>query len=364
MQDRDIELVLVTGAGASREFGVNGTKLPMMGEWSDALVDKLRPPMNYLAPTFLDKDLDGPEFEKRLGEFLHRAQAFKQIGPIVPHTAFQIDQGRLATVNEWYQQAAFHLDQILGLIHESLYEKFAASNVDIGAAAAAYSSLFAQLGVGAPSSLVVATTNYDMIAESAIVELGGLPDWGASPTLLAGAETPLRVDRLLDGFPRFTPVLHLHGRVGWFRRPDGTVYSSNHAVYQNSQNYGVPVVMLPDPDKTYDSEPVIYELWQQFHLALSRAKRVFVLGHSLHDKPLVDALRQYVQPTRRIAVGLLSADGSPEEFHASAGETMEIIRQNFPQAGMIPMRFGPSPSISRQQLELWDSSLKSDLAAE
>lgn len=40
--ERDIDLVLVTGAGASREFGVNHTRIPLMGEWSDALVEKIR----------------------------------------------------------------------------------------------------------------------------------------------------------------------------------------------------------------------------------------------------------------------------------------------------------------------------------
>jgi hypothetical protein len=39
--ERDLDLVLISGAGASAPFGVNGTQLPMMGEWSDALVKKL-----------------------------------------------------------------------------------------------------------------------------------------------------------------------------------------------------------------------------------------------------------------------------------------------------------------------------------
>lgn len=39
--ERDIDLVLITGAGASTAFGVNGGRLPMMREWSDLLVHKL-----------------------------------------------------------------------------------------------------------------------------------------------------------------------------------------------------------------------------------------------------------------------------------------------------------------------------------
>ena len=45
---RDIDLVMVTGAGASRDFGVNGVKLPLMGDWSDALVKKLGAVGQYL----------------------------------------------------------------------------------------------------------------------------------------------------------------------------------------------------------------------------------------------------------------------------------------------------------------------------
>lgn len=358
MQDRDIELVLVTGAGASREFGVNGIKLPMMGDWSNAVVEKLqRGGPGYLGATGLSKDLDGPTFEKMLGEFLHRTQAFEQIGPLIEHTEFQANPGlNMRSITDWHGQAVFHLGRIVELIHESLYENFDLGKVDERAAAAAYGALFAQLGVGAPSSLVVATTNYDTIAESAIASIGGLPDWGAAPSLQLGAsDTPLRVDRLMEGYPRFVPVLHLHGRIGWFRKPDGVVYSANHGQY--NAGYGVPVVMLPDPDKSYDAEPVIYELWQQLRIALGRAQRVFVLGHSLHDAPLVDALRQYVSPTNRIAVGLLADPDDPERFHASAGPTMEIMRRYLPQAGMIPIRFGEDLMISRQQVELWTQGI-------
>jgi hypothetical protein len=33
-QEKDIDLVLVTGAGASHEFGVNHSKMPLMSAWS------------------------------------------------------------------------------------------------------------------------------------------------------------------------------------------------------------------------------------------------------------------------------------------------------------------------------------------
>ena len=38
--ERDLDMVLVTGAGASTTLGA-GSRLPMMGEWCDALSQKL-----------------------------------------------------------------------------------------------------------------------------------------------------------------------------------------------------------------------------------------------------------------------------------------------------------------------------------
>lgn len=46
-RERDIGVVLVTGAGASRAFGVNGKPMPLMGDWSDDLVRKLASRTGY-----------------------------------------------------------------------------------------------------------------------------------------------------------------------------------------------------------------------------------------------------------------------------------------------------------------------------
>lgn len=44
---RGIDMVLVTGAGASKTFGMNGVPMPLMGDWSDHLVRKLSERMGY-----------------------------------------------------------------------------------------------------------------------------------------------------------------------------------------------------------------------------------------------------------------------------------------------------------------------------
>jgi len=106
-----------------------------------------------------------------------------------------------------------------------------------------------------------------------------LPDWGEVAQMPGVPERPVRVSGLLSGMPRFVPVLHLHGRIGWFRRAeDQRIYSVHSPRYMRES--GTPIIMLPDPDKAYDSDPVINEIWAQFEQALSRARSVFVLGHS------------------------------------------------------------------------------------
>ena len=35
-------------------------------------------------------------------------------------------------------------------------------------------------------------------------------------------EGDLQLRTLLDGMPRYVPILHLHGRAGWYRRNEGS----------------------------------------------------------------------------------------------------------------------------------------------
>ena len=71
MAERDIKLVLITGAGATHEFGANARKVPMMAEWSNSLIDKLGEASgSYIEATGLTRNIDGPEFEKLNRSFL------------------------------------------------------------------------------------------------------------------------------------------------------------------------------------------------------------------------------------------------------------------------------------------------------
>jgi hypothetical protein len=246
-------------------------------------------------------------------------------------------------LKEWHRVAVHHLEQIVEAIRESLYEEFTASGFNRSRAVQAYGQLFQTLGLRGNSRWVYATTNYDLIGEMVIEELGALPDWGQPPRTGLTGEPPLHVADILEGMPRYVPVLHLHGRVGWYRRVDGagqvtSTYSGSNT--QHQQGFGVPIVMLPDPHKVYDADDVITALWAQFRQSLQRAKAVLVLGHSLNDQALIDAITSNVDPLERVGVTLLAEEGHPDKTDSSALPTIQKIQEHLGNAGMITMRFG------------------------
>jgi hypothetical protein len=353
---RDIDLVLVTGAGASRSFGAGGQPMPLMADWSDALVGKLsRGAIGYLEATGLARGLPGPEFELRLGRFLRDASAFTQIDRLVgPSTQFQALPPGLGQQNleQWQQSTVHHLRAIQTLIHESLFELFGSDKIDSYAASDAYAELFDAVGMSANSTLVLATTNYDVIGEGALELLGRRPDWGEAPQAVSrGSEPPVEVEGLLDGLPRFTPVLHLHGRVGWYRRDDAAGVTSSGAT-RHQDGFGAPVVVLPDPEKVYE-DVLVSSLWREFEQALRRARRVLVLGHSLADQALVEMLQACVAPTARLCVSVLSDDQDSSRPDPGAASVVELVSERFPEAELLPMRFERNPVLDRDHLSRW-----------
>lgn len=356
-QDRDIDLVLVTGAGASREFGERDKPLPLMADWSNTLFDKLCKANNsYLEITGLEKGLSGEKFEERLGTFLRQVLAFPSGAELIaqsmnlPNTPECLKaQGVL---DRWFDDLKSHHKQITQIINESLYELFANVYLNVDGAVKAYGTLLTALEIKPQSnSLVVATTNYDPLAEAALQKLGYIPDWGMSAYPRGQEELFINVGNILDGMPRYTPVLHLHGRVGWHRRPgeDNRVYAQWNPQYSRNSPE-IPVVMLPDPEKMYGSDDVINTLWGQFTQALSRAKLVFVLGHSLNDKRLVEALLQNVYPVERIMISALPDGGNATRFDPNGGPLVSNPGvDKFPET-WIPMRFQEQPLFATERI--------------
>ncbi|HXA27655.1 MAG TPA: SIR2 family protein [Candidatus Angelobacter sp.] len=338
--ERDISFVLVTGAGASRDLGARGSQLPLMGDWSDFLVKKLAAHPAYLEASGLKNGMLGEDFEAQLGRFLQQVRAFPLISEVLaPSVQFQQTPGLSEPLlKQWHQQAEFHLQAIVDLIHQSLYEQFGTDAFDLQGAIQAYGALFQTLQINSATPFVCATTNYDPIAEHAITGQGWLADWGEPHT--PHGEAPIDVHGLLDAMPRYVPILHLHGRVGWYRRtePDTRVYATTTT--QHQRGFGTPIVMLPDPNKVYDDDDVINTLWQQFAEALARARRVLVLGHSLNDRAVLRALTQNVQPLTRVGVTVLASDDRSGTPHESATPVMDTVRQHLAGAETIPVRFG------------------------
>lgn len=335
----DIELVLITGAGASREFGTNRQKLPLMPDWSDLVVKRLvQTGAPFWELTELRERLDGPSFERALGRFLRHAEAFAALEELVPAMAQVSIPGSSppAQFEQWYQSMKAQLDRITNAVEETLVEQFNYGRVSSILAAQGFRELFGRLQVTQDAPLVWVTTNYDPVAELALYEMGRRPECGEPQQLPGVAQKPLDVVGILGGLPRQTPVLHLHGKVGWYRDPrDGTaMYRAQ--VTTHDRQFGVPIVMLPDPEKD-PSDDVLALMWSQFEVALRRAKRVLVLGHSLSDRLLVTALHDHVRPDRLGIVlygdGRGGVDPSAAELHTRAGK-------EFPGVPLMAVRFG------------------------
>jgi hypothetical protein len=335
-----LDLVLVTGAGASCAFGANRTPLPLMADFSQAIVNRLKSTPGYLEATTLEEGLPGDEFERRLGQFLRARLAFEQIGSVVPATSSFLTSAtpHLTTtqaITQWHETSLFHLRQIVEDIRRVTYDSFNLGRVWVPGAANAYGSLFGALGLQPGSRVALATTNYDEVAEYALASCRWRPDSG-EPTHFTDADPPVSVDRLLDGVPGRLPVLHLHGRLGWYQRADTeAVYFSQ--TRSHDPNYGVPQLILPDPDKSYGGG-IFASLWAQFEEALRVAKRVLVLGHSLNDTALLETLRRNVQLTERIGVTVLPE--SPDS------EFVNRFTRMLPKATPVPMKFADPLELS------------------
>jgi hypothetical protein len=349
VSDDPIDLVLITGAGASRDFGVNHTALPLMAEWCTAITQKLGGIPGFADAAGLRRDMSGPEFEQQLGAFLRAVLAFGRVEPLLEPLGEMLGarapstHGNLNnTWNAWHGQATHQINQILAKVYESLYECFAAPNYDRVHVHDAYATLLKQLGIDSESRWVYATTNYDVIADAALESLGFRFDDGthAARFMGGGPERQFNLGRLVDAVDREVPLLHLHGRVGWLVR-SGIGNAGPYAI-DNMQGwqdgFGTPLVMLPDPDKDATHDAILGGMWVEFRDALRRARRILVLGHSLHDAQLVQEL---VEPARAGIVGI-TVLGDPETgaLDGDAGQVAERIERELPGATSIPLQFG------------------------
>src|SRR4051794_40808375 len=119
-----MQLVVVTGAGASKDLGIDGEPLPLMGDWSDRLCSALDAREQFLASACgLEVGLSGPEFEEALGtllrwrDMLPLNERFKFLGGPNP-------KGEFGGAQETRTAQASRLHTVIEVLHESLYDEF------------------------------------------------------------------------------------------------------------------------------------------------------------------------------------------------------------------------------------------------
>jgi len=277
--------------------------------------------------------IERPEdFEANIGRFL----AWQRSLPVAESL---LELGKPTTgaysvppeVQAWFQQSATVAQQIVTVIHESLFSLFGYDRINRWNAGKAYEALLGLLDLTRNIPLAVATTNYDVGAEVGLQAAGRRTDWG-EPQHFQDAQPSLAIHGLADGWSAYrTPVLHLHGRVGWYLQEDGSVLSIDpRSIY--TATLGQPGLLLPDPDKDYGELPTLNEMWNEFDKLLQGASHTLVMGHSLHDPRLVERLRT----ARNLAVSVYLPD-------AGDVDPTEVQRVNdlLPSATVVPMTFGP-----------------------
>jgi hypothetical protein len=323
-----MNLLLVTGAGASRNLAQKGQHMPLMPDWSNRLCEALDvSEANLASSCHLEPWMSGEQFEENLGLLLrwdqvrHLEERFENVGgPQAGSRWTEVAQARQNTTNR--------IAVVLNALHDTLYAEFGQAKVDDAKAAAAYGALLGELG--AEEQLILATTNYDRSAEAALNDLGHRIDTGFKGPF--GRTPTLQPSGMVENRGDSTPVLHLHGAVGWYDK-DGAV-EDHYADQPYNPSLGSPVVLYPDPEKDPTSDAIVSQLWTEFRQALSEADHVLVLGHSLHDPALVRSLKDTARD-KKVAITHHSPEG--------ANRARDLIPECIP----IKTDFGPKLDIDR-----------------
>jgi hypothetical protein len=342
-------LALITGAGASVHFGADGRRLPLMADWSNELVEALNRAERGLAETLdLRTGLKGDQFEEVLGAFLRWTQTFDaterfmKVGRPGPDTPISSE------IVRWLSLARERTSTIVRAVNVSLWREFSLNRVDTATATNTYQRLLKALravpGKGS-TTLFSATTNYDRSAEVALGELGFSVDTGTRA--VRGRTERLDLDAVQPWTdPMIVPHLHLHGAVGWYRDPERGIRVD--PADRDFDDRLTPAVLYPDPDKDPlgEGEVGVNALWNKFGDALKSATDVLVLGHSLHDRPLLDALFQYSGRNTRFAF-TFHHDAEPIEERLNSYRTAIANRE----VSLVSMDFQPKHDFS--SLRAW-----------
>ena len=299
--------------------------MPLMPDWADALCHSLdQVEANLASACHLKPGMGGPEFEENLG-LLIRWEKVRYLEEHFQNLGGPTAGSHTNHVVKTRAQMDQRMKSVMKTVNSTLYDQFGQRQVDDDQASAAYSGLLRELG---DPDLILATTNYDRAAETALETIGHEVDSGfrggphRTPILEPGGLIAERGSK--------TPVIHLHGAVGWYAQ-NGSV-GDHYADLPYNPSLGTPVVLYPDPEKDPTSDAIVSELWTEFDAALEIADSVLIIGHSLHDPALVRALRP-VARSKHVVVSHLDADGQ------------EKIKSELPGAIPVEMNFGPAIEV-------------------
>ena len=349
----DVKVLLITGAGASAKLGQD-EDLPMMPGLSRALYQALNAEQAGIASAILlEEEMSGPEFEKALGLLFRWRDSrslnsrFSSLGHPTPSGP----QIRSSHQQKQWKFEAQHLESILRIVDETLLAVFGSDKIDPSKAKAAYGWLFDQLGGLGKFQLMCATTNYDPSLEMALRMLGASPDLG-----FRGEEWETKTLSADKIEPWVRPaLLHLHGAVGWYREEDGSVVGHPKDRGLN-ESLGRPAVLYPDPDKD-PAEGATRDLWQVLRGdTVGEATHVLVLGHSLHDPPLLRLIQDAnARPGIRVGVVVRSdRRGRSNQFNVVDTALQRLVEEQLPDATMIRGTFvAPTPMIAQIDLKTW-----------
>ncbi len=337
----DRRLVLVTGAGASVALGKD-RELPLMTGWADAISTALDEVEPTLASALnLNPGMSSEDFERTLGELLSAFRAvslikrYIYIGRVGP-------QGVQSGIQEWIRYAENREPRVIEAINRSLWNEFGLERIDVPSAVTTYRNLCNGLKAGSrnpATQLFSVTTNYDRSGQEAWSGVGFEVDDGGRQRLQGGSRyLDLRTVKPWKA-ERTVAHLHLHGAVGWYRTSHGIRIDPADRDFDDRL---VPAVLYPDPHKDpySESEPGVLALWETFAQGLEGATHLLVIGHSLHDRPLVNAIRERLgKGELRLAVTFL------EKKPSSADDLAEQLRQAGidldGDVSLIPIFFGP-----------------------
>lgn len=335
-----MNLLVVTGAGASTAFG-DGRSLPLMNQWVNSLCDHLDSKENRLAEFCGLRDADtGPVFEETLGRLLRWEASLDVLEQFQSLTGEQPGHHGYdfpASI----QRAKLRASTIREALNESLYAEFGSARVNARTAAQGWEQLLATVGAARQiESLSFATTNYDLSIEIALERMRRKPANGMQGPF--GRAPVLSAEGLVDACDgsEEIPVIHLHGAVGWYRAETGVHQHAGDLPFNAS--LGTPVVLYPDPDKDAASDAAVSVLWNEFATALEWASHVLVLGHSMHDAPIVRRLND----ARETRVAVVAPADAIDELTSR-------LQREAPELEVFEGSLSAEPRLDAEALAEW-----------